>query len=107
MRHFVVALVIAIVSVYWAVIAGAESPGTDPTLETTLDIEVDKSVGNGDDVFYDGTTWHIVETLGDYNADGTSLFHSFGRFIVSSGKVAEFTAEFAQQYKFYGLTGVV
>jgi filamentous hemagglutinin family protein len=83
-----------VLSLTWHGIAGAQSPGSDPTPGTMPDIELDGSIGPGGDVPFDDATdtWQIGDDLGEYNGSGTSLFHSFGRFNVSQGDTAEFSA---------------
>lgn len=76
----------------WATVAVAQTPGVDPTPETTPDIELDGSIGPGGDVSFEGGIWQIGEDLGEYSSEGTSLFHSFGRFNVSTGDAAQFSA---------------
>jgi len=72
----------------------ARAQAVDPTPETTPPIELDGSIGPGGDVPHDDTTgtWSITDTLGKYNQNGSSLFHSFGRFDVPGGQTAEFSA---------------
>lgn len=68
----------------------ARAQSLDPTPETKPPIELDGSIGPGGDVPFDGVTWSITDTLGQYR--GESLFHSFGRFDVPGGQIAEFSA---------------
>lgn len=77
-----------------ATLAAAQSPGSDPTPGTAPDIELDGSIGPGGEVPFDEATntWLIGDELGEYNQSGASLFHSFGRFGVSVGDTAEFSA---------------
>ena len=76
----------------WSTVAGAQSHESDPTPETTPDIELDNSFGDRGVLEEKNGTWDIVDSLGVYGDSGKSLFHSFGRFNVAPGKTAEFRA---------------
>jgi filamentous hemagglutinin family protein len=73
-----------------ALAAVASAQSLDPTPDTTPAIELDGSIPSDAELVFDGTTWFVTDELG--SRSGESLFHSFGRFNVPAGQIAEFSA---------------
>lgn len=76
--------------------AQVRAQSLDPTPETTPPIELDGSIPTDAELAFDGTTWFITDELGARS--GASLFHSFGRFDVPSGQIAEFSAQVSAEH---------